>query len=118
MIDSDSTSSTVPTSPSQGHELLPVARSAVKRDSAATEPSHAIASYEAFLRDLPALLQSHPGQCAAYQDGVFWGIGPARPAFFQDIYAKGADLRRMLFFTVEPQVPHEVELLTPEWDTV
>ena len=118
MVDSELTGSAGSTPLSYGSRV-PTA-SVAKDNSTVTvwaDSPHSTASYEAFLRDLPELMQSHAGQCAAYQDGIRWGVGPRRQPFFQEIYAKGADPQRMLFFTIEPQVPHEVELLTPEWET-
>jgi hypothetical protein len=112
MIDSD-TGTAASTSPSRG--AGGTSPSAADAAFWADAP-HSIASYEAFLRDLPELMQSHLGQCAAYQDGVRWGIGPRRQLFFQEIYSAGADPQRMLFFTIEPQVPLQIELLTPQWD--
>ena len=77
-------------------------------------PAHSIASYESFLRDLPELMASSPGQCAAYQDGIRVGIGPRRREFFKLMYDRGYDPLRLLFFTIEPQLPNEIELLTPD----
>jgi hypothetical protein len=77
-------------------------------------PAHATASYESFLRDLPELMLSHPGQCAAYEDGIRKGIGPSRRDFFRQMYESGCDPKRLLFFTIEPQEEREIELLTPE----
>jgi hypothetical protein len=108
MIDSEVTGS--------AGSIPPTHRSGPLSASVGRGNAHSIASYEAFLRDLPELMQSHAGQCAAYQDGVRWGVGPRRQPFFQEIYAQGADPQRMLFFTIEPQVPREIELLTPEWE--
>jgi hypothetical protein len=77
-------------------------------------PGHSIDSYEAFLRELPELMASSPGQCAAYVDGKRVGIGPRRREFFKQMYDTGHDPLRLLFFTIEPQIPREIELLTPD----
>ncbi|MDX1948234.1 MAG: hypothetical protein SFU86_22780 [Pirellulaceae bacterium] len=73
-------------------------------------PAHSTASYEAFLLDLPELMETHPGLCAAYQNGVRMGIGPRRREFYQELFGKGCDPTRLLVFTIEPQVPLEVEV--------
>ena len=76
-------------------------------------PAHSTASYEAFLRDLPELMKTHPGLCAAYQNGVRMGIGPRRREFYQELYKQGCDSTQLLLFTIEPQEPMEV--VVPGW---
>jgi hypothetical protein len=99
--------------PGEGsHEAPPIA--AAVCSPRPEVPKHAAASYNAFLRDLPELLASHRGGCAAYEDGVRQGIGRRSREFFQTMYDKGCDPQRLLFFVIEPQEPMEVELLTPE----
>jgi len=95
--------------------LSPVSADATAISSFVEVPEHASASYETFLRELPDLLRSHPGQWAAYQDGIRQGIGLRRREFIKQMYDQGCDPKRLLFFTIEPpQESCEIELLTPD----
>jgi hypothetical protein len=120
MIDSDATSPDFPTFQQQGQDSLQISTAGSQVDSDASfwaTPAHSIASYEAFLRELPGLMKTNLGQCAAYQDGIRMGIGLRRREFFKQMYDLGCDPARLLFFTIEPQEPHEIELLSPDLTT-
>jgi hypothetical protein len=73
---------------------------------------HSIASYEAFLRDLPELLQTHAGWCVAYANGIRLGIARRRcREFYEKLNAIDCDPSQILVFTIEPQrPPQQVEI--------
>lgn len=73
---------------------------------------HSIASYEAFLRDLPELLQTHPGWCVAYANGIRLGIARRRRReFYEKLNEVDCDPSQVLVFTIEPQrPPQQVEI--------
>ena len=113
MIDSEVTSSagSIPPSPGSG---LPSASVAKDNADAAfwADAPHSIASYEAFLRDLPELMQSNPGWCVAYANGVRLGIARRRcREFYEQLNEIDCDPSQVLVFTIEPQLPpQEVEI--------
>jgi hypothetical protein len=113
MVDSEVTGSAGSLPPSQGSGT-PSASVAQDNSDAAfwADSPHSIASYEAFLRDLPELLQTHPGWCAAYANGVRLGIARRRcREFYEKLNEIDCDQSQILVFTIEPQrPPQEVEI--------
>jgi len=115
MIDSDATSPDFSTSQQQGQEPLQMSSAASNENSDASfwaTPAHSIASYEAFLHELPELMESHNGWCAAYVNGVRVGIAPRRcREFYKELNEKGCDGSQLLVFTIEPPGPPlEIEI--------
>lgn len=115
MIDSDAASPNASASQQPGREPFQISPAASSLDSDASfwaTPAHSIASYEAFLRELPELMESHRGWCAAYVNGVRVGIGPRRcREFYKELNEKGCDGSQLLVFTIEPPgPPHEIEI--------
>lgn len=76
-----------------------------------TLPEHAVRSKEAFLADLPELLQSHPGGAVAYADGRRIGLGSSRRDLFWKLVKEGHDPAIFFVFAVEQPAPTEVEIL-------
>jgi hypothetical protein len=117
MIDSEATSPAESTPPLHG--TGGPSPSAAERDNAAfwADSPHSIASYDAFLQDLPELLQTHPGWCAAYANGVRLGLARRRcREFYEKLNEIDCDQSQILVFTIEPQwPPQEVEILTPDF---
>lgn len=119
MIDSELTGSAGSLPPSQGSG--PTSPSAVKDNADAAfwaDSPHSIASYDAFVRDLPELLRTHPGWCAAYASGIRLGIAPRRcREFYEKLNEIDCDPSQILVFTIEPQGPPQViEIAWSGWD--
>lgn len=108
MIDSE-TGTAASASPSRGDgETSPSAADAAFWADA----PHSIASYEAFLRDLPELMQTHPGWCVAYANSIRLGIARRRcREFYEELNDIDCDQSQILVFTIEPQrPPQQVEI--------
>src|SRR5688572_14196434 len=100
MIDSEVTGSAGSTPPS--HSLVPNSPSAGEAADAAfwADSAHSIASYEAFRRDLPELMQSNPGWCVAYANGVRLGIARRRcREFYEELNKIDCDPSQVVVFT-------------------
>jgi hypothetical protein len=77
--------------------------------SAASQCSpKSVESYQAFLRELPTLLERHPGKWVAYSGSTFLGVNDSRRQLYRELLDAGHSLGDFLICAVEQ--PQEVVL--------
>jgi hypothetical protein len=70
-------------------------------------------SREAFRRDLPQLLRQHYRKWVAYSGDQQLGLCPSKTRLYQECLRRGLEPGQFLVFSIEPEVPREVEV-SPE----
>jgi hypothetical protein len=68
-----------------------------------------VAAYEAFRRDLPQLLQTHPGKWVAYSGDRRLGFSNTKSELYLTCLAQGLPRGEFLVTCVEPETDIEYE---------
>jgi len=85
--------------PGSNDNPLPVG---VEPQHASSPPLALTRGYEAFLRDLPLLLQEHCGEWIAYDENRRLGISSSKRQLYRDCLAAGIPQGSFLICSIEP----------------